>query len=185
MKRLTDILAGVTGDISVVRPVALDAVVADVQLDSRCVTTGAVFVALARAAGERAAHIAQARAAGAIAVIGPPGSDADIMVADSAAAAAAVACAFYEYPARDLTVVAITGTNGKSSITHTLGGVLRTLGRRWGDRHDRHHAGRGACGCQAAHADHSGVGRSAVPSALVRRQPSHAGGDGGVLGRAG
>ena len=101
-------------------------------MDSRCVTTGAVFVALARAAGERAAHIAQARAAGAIAVIGPPGSDADIMVADSAAAAAAVACAFYEYPARDLTVVAITGTNGKSSITHTLGGVLRTLGLRVG-----------------------------------------------------
>ncbi|WP_040421955.1 UDP-N-acetylmuramoyl-L-alanyl-D-glutamate--2,6-diaminopimelate ligase [Actinopolymorpha alba] len=104
----------------------------DVQLNSRLITTGAVFISVARTAEARAAHIAQARTAGAIVVIGPPESDADIVVADPEAAAAGVACAFYRYPARDLTVVAITGTNGKSSITHTMGGVLRTLGRRVG-----------------------------------------------------
>lgn len=130
MALVKDILAGLTGDVSVVRRVVLDGVVTDVQLDSRCITTGAVFISVARAAGARAAHIAQARAAGAIAVIGPPESDADVVVADPAAAAAAVACAFYRYPARDLTVVAITGTNGKRSITHALDGVLRTLGVR-------------------------------------------------------
>ena len=132
MTHLKELLASLTGDISVVRPAVLDEVVTDVQLDSRRVTTGAVLIAVARTGEARAAHIAQARAAGAIAVIGPPSSDADIVVGDAAAAAAAVACAFYRHPARDLAVVAITGTNGKSSITHTMGGVLQTLGLRVG-----------------------------------------------------
>jgi UDP-N-acetylmuramoyl-L-alanyl-D-glutamate--2,6-diaminopimelate ligase len=132
MTLLKDVVAGLTGDMSVVRPVVLDDVVTDVQVDSRRISTGGVFVSVARTAEARAAHIAQARAAGAIAVIGPPGSGADMVVADPAAAAGAVACAFYRYPARDLTVVAVTGTNGKSSITHTTGGVLRTLGMRVG-----------------------------------------------------
>ncbi|MGW5365714.1 UDP-N-acetylmuramoyl-L-alanyl-D-glutamate--2,6-diaminopimelate ligase [Actinopolymorpha pittospori] len=135
MTLLKDILAGLTGDVSVTRPMALDDVVTDVQLDSRRIRAGAVFISVERTAQARARYIAQARAAGAIAVIGPPGSDADVVVADpaaAAAAAAAAACAFYRYPARDLTVVAVTGTNGKSSITHALGGVLRTLGARVG-----------------------------------------------------
>jgi UDP-N-acetylmuramoyl-L-alanyl-D-glutamate--2,6-diaminopimelate ligase len=132
MAFLRDLLAGFTADLTVVRPVALDSPVTEVQLDSRRVAAGAVFIAAARTADARAAHIAQARAAGAIAVIGPPGSAADIIVTDPAAAAAALACAFHRYPARDVSMVAVTGTNGKSSITHTLGGVLQTLGRRVG-----------------------------------------------------
>lgn len=35
-------------------------------------------------------------------------------------------------PSRGLTVIAVTGTNGKSSITHRLGGVLRGAGRTGG-----------------------------------------------------
>lgn len=132
MTLLREILAGLTGDTSVVRPVALDDVVTDVQLDSRRITAGAVFISVAGTAEARAAYIAQARAAGAIAVIGPPATDADIVVADPAAAAAAIACTFYRHPSRELTVVGVTGTNGKSSITHVMGGVLRTLGARVG-----------------------------------------------------
>ncbi len=133
MASLKEILAAISGDISVVRPVAPDDVVTSVELDSRRVMTGAVFISLARTAEARAAHIAKARAGGAIAVIGPRGSDADIVVTDPAAAAAAAACAFYRFPARDVTVVATTGTNGKSTITHILGGVLRVLGVRVGE----------------------------------------------------
>jgi UDP-N-acetylmuramoyl-L-alanyl-D-glutamate--2,6-diaminopimelate ligase len=126
-----DILAGLPDDARVVRPLVLDEVVTDVRVDSRHVTPGAVFVSLAKAATARATHIAHARTAGATAVIGPPGSDADVLVSDPAAAAA-VACVFYRHPARELSVVAVTGTNGKSSVSHTLGGVLRTLGVRVG-----------------------------------------------------
>ena len=132
MTVLKDVLAGLDSDVSVVRPVDLDSAVADVQQDSRRVIPGAVFVATGQSADGRARHIAQAREAGAVAVIGPPGADADIVVADPAAAAAATACAFHRHPSRDLTVVAVTGTNGKSSITHTMTGVLRTLGLRAG-----------------------------------------------------
>lgn len=108
-------------------------VVTAVHLDSRHVVPGSVFASVAKQADARAAHIAQARAAGAMAVIGPPDSAADIIVADPATAAAAAACVFYRHPSRDLQVLAVTGTNGKSSITHTLGGVLRTLGFRVGE----------------------------------------------------
>jgi UDP-N-acetylmuramoyl-L-alanyl-D-glutamate--2,6-diaminopimelate ligase len=101
-------------------------------LDSRRVVPGAVFVALARTDLERAVHIAHARALGAAAVVGAAGSGADFTAPDPALAAAELACAFYGHPSRALKVVAVTGTNGKSSITHTLGGVLRTLGARAG-----------------------------------------------------
>jgi UDP-N-acetylmuramoyl-L-alanyl-D-glutamate--2,6-diaminopimelate ligase len=129
---LQELLVGLSGGASVVRPLDLDGHVAEVQLDSRRITSGAVFIATSPVAHERAAHIAQARAAGAIAVVGPPESDADIIVNDPAAAAAAAACEFYRHPSRDLSVAAVTGTNGKSSVTHTLGGVLRTVGLRVG-----------------------------------------------------
>lgn len=71
MTLLKDILAGLTGDVSVTRPMALDDVVTDVQLDSRRIRAGAVFISVERTAQARARYIAQARAAGAIAVIGP------------------------------------------------------------------------------------------------------------------
>jgi UDP-N-acetylmuramoyl-L-alanyl-D-glutamate--2,6-diaminopimelate ligase len=133
MRRLQDVLRGLVGDVSVVRPIDVGAAMTDVQLDSRRIGPGGVFISVAPTAEARRLHMAQARISGAIAVIGPPGSDADIIVADPAAAAASVACAFYGFPARELTVVAVTGTNGKSSITHTMGGVLRTLGMRVGE----------------------------------------------------
>jgi UDP-N-acetylmuramoyl-L-alanyl-D-glutamate--2,6-diaminopimelate ligase len=119
--------SAVTGDESL-----LQAEITAVELDSRRVRPGSVFLALARTEAERAGHIIAARGAGAAAVIGPTGSAADIVVADPALVAAELACAFYRHPSRELTVIAVTGTNGKSSITHTAGGVLRTLGARVG-----------------------------------------------------
>jgi UDP-N-acetylmuramoyl-L-alanyl-D-glutamate--2,6-diaminopimelate ligase len=119
--------SAVTGDESL-----LQAEITAVELDSRRARPGAVFLALARTEAERAGHIIQARGAGAAAVIGPTGSAADIVVADPALVAAELACAFYRHPSRELTVIAVTGTNGKSSITHTASGVLRTLGARVG-----------------------------------------------------
>lgn len=132
MTLLSDVLAGLADDLSIARHIDRGGVVSGVVLDSRRVRPGDVFVSSARTAQSRTVHILQARAAGAVAVIGPAGSDADIIVANPAAAAAAAACAFHRYPARELTVIAITGTNGKSSISHTLGGLLHTLGARVG-----------------------------------------------------
>lgn len=109
-----------------------DAGVTDVLLDSRLVTPGSLFVSVTREPGVSAAHVADARANGAGVTVGPPGAGADVTVADGAVAAARIGCAFHRHPSHDLDVVAITGTNGKSSVTHTVSGLLTTLGQRTG-----------------------------------------------------
>ena len=106
-------------------------VAAAVTLDSRHATPGSVFISVVDDEELSASHLAQARACGAVA-IGPHGADAAVTVADPAAAAAALACAYYRHPSRELTVIGVTGTNGKSSVTHLLGGLLSRLGARVG-----------------------------------------------------
>ncbi len=65
---------------------------------------------------------------------------------------ARLAAAFYGHPARDLVMVGVTGTNGKTTVTHILGDLLGCAGpsdQRDGDAVGRpHHAGghRGAAG---------------------------------------
>jgi UDP-N-acetylmuramoyl-L-alanyl-D-glutamate--2,6-diaminopimelate ligase len=64
-----------------------------------------------------------------------------IPVADVAAACAQVAAAFYEHPAQKLTLVGVTGTNGKTTTTHLIEyflqhqnrstALLGTLYTRW------------------------------------------------------
>jgi UDP-N-acetylmuramoyl-L-alanyl-D-glutamate--2,6-diaminopimelate ligase len=41
-----------------------------------------------------------------------------------------LAAALHGYPARDLTVVGVTGTNGKTTTTHLLGAILRAAGSK-------------------------------------------------------
>jgi UDP-N-acetylmuramoyl-L-alanyl-D-glutamate--2,6-diaminopimelate ligase len=43
-------------------------------------------------------------------------------------AMARLAAAFYEFPSRDLLMVGVTGTNGKTTVTHILGDLLARLG---------------------------------------------------------
>lgn len=42
---------------------------------------------------------------------------------------ARLAAAFYGYPARDLLMIGVTGTNGKTTVTQLLGDLLRATGR--------------------------------------------------------
>lgn len=42
---------------------------------------------------------------------------------------ARLAAAFYGHPSRALTMVGVTGTNGKTTVTHLLGGILTAAGR--------------------------------------------------------
>lgn len=55
-----------------------------------------------------------------------------VRVPSTRVAVAPVAAAFFGHPSRRLTVVGVTGTNGKTTTTHLLGAVLRTAGRRTG-----------------------------------------------------
>ena len=67
-----------------------------------------------------------------------------VRVADSRKALPGLSANYFEHPARQLKMIGITGTNGKTTTTHLLEailqaaghsvGVLGTLAYRWGDR---------------------------------------------------
>ena len=126
--------------------------------DSRQVTPGAVFVAVKGYASDGHAYIPQAIARGAVAVIcetlpgstsaeetlpdaslrGPVRANASgsisspevcfVVVENSRLAVALAADAFYGHPSRKLTLVGITGTNGKTTTVTLLYHLFRGLG---------------------------------------------------------
>ncbi len=55
-----------------------------------------------------------------------------VVVSDTSAAMADMAAAFYDYPSRDLRLVGITGTNGKTTTTTLLFDLVRALGYKAG-----------------------------------------------------
>ena len=54
---------------------------------------------------------------------------AQLVVDDTRRAIGPLAAALHDHPSRDLTVVGITGTNGKTTTTHLLASILRAAGR--------------------------------------------------------
>jgi len=108
-----------------------------VTYDSRRVAPGAVFVALRGLVADGNAFVLQAAGRGAIAVVSEaePGRDVPLMwvrVADARAALAVIADVFFGQPSRDMTVVGITGTNGKTTTSYLLGEIFRQAGLECG-----------------------------------------------------
>jgi UDP-N-acetylmuramoyl-L-alanyl-D-glutamate--2,6-diaminopimelate ligase len=95
--------------------------------DSRAVVPGGAFIAVRGTAADGHEYIAKARAAGAALVIAEDAARAEggpaIVVLDGRRAAAIAAAAFYGMPARSLRLVAVTGTNGKTTTV----GMIRHL----------------------------------------------------------
>jgi UDP-N-acetylmuramoyl-L-alanyl-D-glutamate--2,6-diaminopimelate ligase len=110
-----------------------DAEVIDVVADSRRCRAGSCFVAVRGGAADGHGFIKAAVAAGAVAVVCqdasnvPPGV-ATAVVPDTRLAAARLAQAIHGWPARKLTCVAVTGTNGKSTVAHMVREILREAG---------------------------------------------------------
>jgi UDP-N-acetylmuramoyl-L-alanyl-D-glutamate--2,6-diaminopimelate ligase len=108
-----------------------------VVYDSRGAAPGRVFVALKGRRADGAAYAAQAVAAGASAVVAEipaafPGSVPWIVVADARLALARLAAEFFDHPSRDLRVVGITGTNGKTTTAYLVAAILDAAGVRCG-----------------------------------------------------
>ncbi len=108
-----------------------------VEHDSRRVSPGACFFCVrgSRFDGHAFAEDAVSRGAAAVVLEQerrlPPGS-AIVQVKDTRIALAAVARAFYGDPARHLTLLAVTGTNGKTTTTYLLEAMLAAAGRTVG-----------------------------------------------------
>mgnify|MGYP001390962389 CR=1 FL=1 len=110
--------------------------VTDVVYDSRLATPGSLFVALRGGYADGHRFIAEAAKRGAVAVlveesgVAPEGIRAQIVVPDTRAALAVVAANWYRHPANDLTVIGVTGTNGKTTTTTMITDVLDAAGLR-------------------------------------------------------
>lgn len=105
----------------------LPAHAAAITEDSRAITRGSIFVAVRGTAGDGHAFLPAAASAGAVAAIVEDAALAELpslVVNDSRAAAAVAAAVAYGHPARELRLVAVTGTNGKTTTTALLRAVL-------------------------------------------------------------
>jgi UDP-N-acetylmuramoyl-L-alanyl-D-glutamate--2,6-diaminopimelate ligase len=131
--RLVATLAGarVAGSL----PPSVDAI----ATDSRAVRPGTIFVALRGERTDGHNFIADALARGATAIVLEDNPDVIlslskdrhvplITVADTRIAASALADAFHDHPSHALTVIGVTGTNGKTTTTHLIRDVLETAG---------------------------------------------------------
>lgn len=107
-----------------------------VREDSRRVQRGNLFIARPGTKTEGTRFIADAAARGAAAIVtSAPVADCllpQILVNDPNAAASRLANIFHGYPATQVKVLAITGTNGKTTTTYLARHLLGKVGRRCG-----------------------------------------------------
>ncbi len=108
----------------------------DTRIDSRLVKAGDIFVAVVGAVCDGHDFIGQAVASGARYIVCQKpcyhkGLE-TILVDDSAKAAAVLAQASIGNPASQLTNLAVTGTNGKTTVAFLVRSVIRTAGQKCG-----------------------------------------------------
>ena len=110
--------------------------VSAIAYDSRQVSQGSVFVALRGLQADGTAFVQDAVARGAIAVVAdtPAGGAAVpwLVVSDARLALAALSAAFCRHPSEKLTLVGITGTNGKTTTSYVLQSIFEAAGIRCG-----------------------------------------------------
>ncbi len=130
--KLKELLAGLD-IVSATADLELDA--ANVSYDSRQVQPGDLFVAMTGFAVDGHRFIPQALAAGAAAVLcqtPPEGKVPYVQVKDSRRALAVVGANFFGHPAESMTMIGVTGTNGKTTTTYLLKAILESRGEKVG-----------------------------------------------------
>lgn len=104
----------------------LDRPISGIAMDSRRVVPGNVFFALPGLRTDGAVYVAEALSRGAIAIVSAaapasaPAKVTFIQVADARAALARAARRIHRAPDKSLNVVGVTGTNGKTTVSHLI-----------------------------------------------------------------
>lgn len=107
--------------------------VTQIALDSRAVARGALFFCIPGHSADGHEYAAAAVAAGAVGLVAEralPFPVAQALVAPGTVrrAMARASCTFYDNPTRSLVTVGVTGTNGKTTVTHLLGSIFAAHG---------------------------------------------------------
>ena len=103
--------------------------------DSREVIPGALFVAVEGAKADGHAYIPDALARGAAAVVCRPPLPEEVAgaaVDQPRTALAQLAAEFYGHPAREMSLIAVTGTKGKTTTAHMLREIFSAAGYKTG-----------------------------------------------------
>lgn len=131
MKLLADLLPMLPGSLEIP-----DVTVSGIKLDSRQVANGDVFVAVPGYETDGRAYIDNAIDSGAVAVI-TEAPDTGIEYRRGAVVVgfpgvkeqlSHIAGLFFNEPSKQLTLVGVTGTNGKTSVTHMVAQLAQSLG---------------------------------------------------------
>ncbi|MEX2501990.1 MAG: Mur ligase family protein, partial [Trueperaceae bacterium] len=112
---------------------ARDVRISDVSYDSRTVGRGHLFFCVPGALHDGHAFASAALDAGAAAIVVErwlPLRAPQVLVPSVRAAMGPMSAAMFGHPAQALTMLGVTGTNGKTTITYLLESVLREAGLR-------------------------------------------------------
>ena len=111
-----------------------DVAISGIEHDSRKVTTENLFVCMEGAHVDGHNFIKQATERGAVAILTarknftPPEGLSALVVPDMLNALAVIVPYFYDYPARAMRVIGVTGTNGKTTTTYILREIFKSAG---------------------------------------------------------
>ena len=106
---------------------AVPSAVNDITDDSRRVVPGSLFIAVKGSERDGHAYLEAAREAGAVAaIVEEPHATTlpRLVVRAGREAAATAAAAAFDFPVREMRIVAVTGTNGKSTTVHIIRHLL-------------------------------------------------------------
>lgn len=136
----TDLVSLLSGICSV--PSALNTAIHGIQLDSRKVKKGDLFIALSGSRSVSTDHIVEAVARGANAIVAEgqmfkgrvfeDGDAVELFVDNLKIKVGEIANRFFQFPSQELDVIGVTGTNGKTSVVSYIGKYLALQGTRSG-----------------------------------------------------